>query len=207
MTLEKTFQKKQRNKKRNRAIEFFILIIIVPFIPLIFLIVLIFGVCWLFYGVWLCLQVRLQWYPKGKYLLFVYSNSLSWKEYIETNILPKINQTAIIINWSERSKWDWKKRPLEIAVFKHWTGVSRYFFKSKIKWDGEDFNPIAITFIPWWKSKVLRFWQPFKDFKHGKERALTQLEAQLFDIIAESLDRNRAIGDKKDQTLKLQNSP
>ncbi len=175
--------KKKRDRKQNRFIEFLVLIIVVPFIPLILLIALIFGVCWLIRGVWLGLRVKLQWYPQGKYLLFVYSNSPNWKEYIETNILPKIDQHAIIINWSERSQWDWKKKSLEITVFKHWTGVNRYFFKGKIKWDGEAFNPIAITFIPWWKRKVLRFWQPFKDFKRGKERSLKQLEAQLFDIL------------------------
>ncbi len=37
----------------------------------------------------------------------------------------------MIINWSERSQWDRKRQPLEVQVFRHWAGVSKYFFKGK----------------------------------------------------------------------------
>ena len=52
----------------------------------------------------------------------------------------------------------------------------------KTKWD--EFNPIAITFIPWWKRKALPFWTPFRDFKHGKERPTpAATEAQLLELL------------------------
>jgi len=116
-------------------------------------------------------------------MLFVYSNSPNWKEYIEANILPRISSYAVVINWSERSKWEWEKKPLEFKVFQHWTGVRRYFFKAKKKWDGREFNPVAIIFVPWWRRTVLRFWQAFKDFKHGNKKSLTNLESRFFEII------------------------
>lgn len=116
-------------------------------------------------------------------MLFVYSDSPNWKEYIESNILPKISSHSIIINWSERDNWNWTRKPLELKIFKEWSGIQKYFFKDKKKWDGREFNPIAITFIPWWKRKVFRFWQPFKDFKHGKEKTLKDLESKLFRIL------------------------
>jgi hypothetical protein len=28
--------------------------------------------------------------------------------------------------------------------------------------------------------KEIRFWQPFRDFKHGKERSLREAETELF---------------------------
>ena len=185
MNQQKTPDEKHRDKALNRTKQFLILAIVIPFIPLILLVAVVIGIGWLIRGAWLGLQVRLQWYPKGKRLLFVYSNSPNWKDYIEANILPKINQHAIVINWSERSQWNWKRKPLEVQIFRHWAGVGRYSFKGRVKWDGDEFNPIAITFVPWWKRRVFKFWQPFKDFKHGKERPLKQLEAQLFELLRE----------------------
>ncbi len=153
----------------------------VPYVRLGF--VIIYGIWWIIYGTYLSFLVRSRWHPQGKYMLFVYSNSPNWKEYIETNILSRISTHAVVINWSDRSEWDWEKKPLELKVFQHWTEIRRYFFKSKKRWDGSEFNPIVITFIPWWRRKVLRFWQPFKDFKHGKEKPLKELEAELFEIL------------------------
>jgi hypothetical protein len=31
-----------------------------------------------------------------------------------------------------------------------------------------------------WKREVLRFWEPFKAYKHGKEKPLKDLDAKLF---------------------------
>jgi len=183
MTESEAQPKSHRDKELSKTKQFLILAVVIVFLPLILLIAVIIGVAWLLWGAWLGLRVRWQWYPKGKHLLFVYSDSPNWKDYIKANILPRIQERAVVINWSERSRWDWKQKPLEVQVFRHWAGVSRYSFKGRVKWDGDEFNPIAITFIPWWKRKVFKFWQPFKDFKHGKERPLKQLEAQLFELL------------------------
>jgi len=157
-----------------------ICVLIIPFIPVILTLA---GIYWIIRTTWLILLVRLTWYPQQKYMLFVYSNSPNWKEYLESNILPRISTHAVVINWSDRSNWDWSGIPLELKVFKHWSGVSRYFLEGKWKWDGEAYNPIAITFLPWWRPRVFRFWQAFKDFKHGKDRNLKKLEAKLFHVL------------------------
>ncbi len=158
-------------------------ILAIVLIPICILLIPVFVIYLLGSGLWFRLLVKLKWYPQKKYLLFVYSNSPNWKEYIEFNILPKISSYAVVINWSERSDWDWKKKPLELKIFQRWTGVNRYFFKGKKKWDGKEFNPVAITFLPWWRCKVFRFWQPFRDYKHGKEKPLKDMETKLFKVL------------------------
>jgi len=164
--------------------KFLMLIVFVPLIPVLLLLIPLILTYEFLRGLWLRFMVKQKWYPRKKYLLFVYSNSPNWKEYIETNILPVIADYAIVINWSERSHWDWKKKPLELKVFKHWTHVNRFSYKGKKKWTGNEFNPVAITFIPWWKSKVFRFWQPFRDLKHGKENPLKEMENNLYTVLA-----------------------
>ena len=175
--------KKNKLPLKDRLIDNFFAIIFVILLPLWIVLALLFGIWYLIYSLWLGFLVKLKWYPEGKNLLFVYSNSPNWKEYIENNILTKLSGKAVIVNWSERSKWNWGNKPLELKIFRHWTGVNRYFLKGKKKWDGEEFNPAAITFIPWWKPKILRFWKAFKDHKHGKEKRVKDLENQLFKIL------------------------
>ena len=42
-----------------------------------------------------------------------------------------------------------------------------------------EFNPLAIVFPERGLVQVIRFWQAFRDYKHGKERALRAAEAEL----------------------------
>ncbi len=177
-----------KNKSRDYSLshlkQWIILAVVILFLPLLLGLALIYGLAWFIQGAWLGLRVRLQWYPQGKRMLFVYSNSPNWKDYVEANLLPKIQPQAVILNWSDRSQWKWKRKPLEVQVFQHWSGIyGFYILKNKMRWDGHDFNPIAITFIPWWRRRVFRFWQPFKDFKHGKDRPLREIETQLFEVL------------------------
>jgi hypothetical protein len=182
---------KVRNKLtlKERLIDDFCAILFIILIPLILVILLLYCIWNFICGFWLKLLVRKHWHPQGKNMLFVYSNSPNWKEYIEENILTKISGNAVIINWSERSKWDWTNKPLELRIFNHWTGVFRYIHtgSGRNKWDGREFNPIAITFVPWWRVKVVRFWQAFKDYKHGKDKKLKELENQLFEILKKAI--------------------
>lgn len=130
---------------------------------------------------WLMCLVKIRWLPMGKSVLFVYSNSPHWKEYIEQNILPKIAAKAVVLNWSEKNTWDW--RSLEVKIFKHWSQAQLYKLKGKLKWSGEDYNPMAIVFSKK-GSKVIRFWKAFKDYKHGKEKLLRDMEAELFSSVS-----------------------
>ena len=150
------------NKKvENKFKDLVGLILLVIFLPILipWLIFYIISIVVLHIAVWLF------WCIRGKNVLFVYSNSPNWQEYIEQNIIPKLPQDSVILNWSERKKW--RRFSLPVMAFHFVAG-------------GREFNPIAIVFRPFRLSKTFRFWQPFKDFKHGNQKPLHKLEDELF---------------------------
>jgi hypothetical protein len=112
--------------------------------------------------------------PLGKDLLLVTSDSPHWKDHIERHWLPRWGRRAVVINWSERSRWD-GTRP-EIALFR------------RLK-EGLEYNPLAIVVAPE-DYAIVRFWRPFRDFKHGKPARLDAAEARLA-LLLEALDRGR----------------
>ena len=73
--------------------------LVVLFLPIILLALLAFGLSML-YGGALYLLVWLLWLPKGKDILFVYSDSPIWREYMTTEILPVVEARAVVLNWS-----------------------------------------------------------------------------------------------------------
>jgi len=95
-------------------------------------------------------------------VLFVYSDSPIWHEYMTTQILPLVQERAVILNWSERKRWS--RWTLGVAVFHHFGGAG-------------DFNPLVVVFRPLRLARIFRFWSAFKDLKRGYEgpvRSLTQ---------------------------------
>jgi hypothetical protein len=47
-------------------------------------------------------------------------------------------------------------------------------------WAGDhEFNPLAIVIPADGSVRVIRFWQAFRDYKHGKHRTLRAAEAEL----------------------------
>ena len=100
-------------------------------------------------------------------MLFVYSNSPTWKEYIEREILPHLQNQAIILNWSERKTW---KTSLPVLAF-------RYFGKDR------NFNPMVIVFRPFHFVKTYRFYEAFKDFKHGNTGKVEEIKRALFETL------------------------
>jgi hypothetical protein len=138
------------------------------------------GLFWALRAIWLSLLVRFTWYPHHKYLVLAYSNSPNWQQYIEIEILPKLHPHSWIVNWSARSQWRWWTKPLEVRIFQHWTGANCLF------WSGKEYVPVAITFIPWWRPRVFRFWKAFKDFKHGKPDKLKHIEEKLYELLKQA---------------------
>lgn len=104
------------------------------------------------------------WLPRGRRVLFVYSNSPNWRDYCERQILPQLPQTAVVLNWSERSHWS--RRSLATSLFYAY-GAQR------------DFNPLGIVFEPFKPVRLYRFWRPFRDAKHGKSQKLEQLKSDF----------------------------
>jgi hypothetical protein len=106
-----------------------------------------------------------RWGAHGKRLLLVYSNSPNWQAYVEENWLPQLASIAVVLNWSERGTWA-ERHPFEADIFRTWAG-------------DQEFNPLAIIIPADGAVRVIRFWQAFRDYKHGKDRTLRAAEAEL----------------------------
>jgi hypothetical protein len=106
---------------------------------------------------------------KGKTILFVYSDSSNWKDYIETNILPRIEAHSIILNWSRRREWG-SRMQLETKLFYQWAGPG-------------DFVPVAILFSRIGKPRTFRLWQLSENPKQGKVRVSKEAEQALFETV------------------------
>jgi hypothetical protein len=128
------------------------------------------GILFLANGLLLRLAVELSWGMRGKRVLLVYSNSPHWQEYIESTWLPRLEPYAIVLNWSERSRW-WKESRFAARVFRHWA-------------PHQGFNPMAVLFPRFGPTRRVSFYQAFREFKHGKEATLREAEETLFAFIS-----------------------
>jgi hypothetical protein len=132
----------QDMKSESKALLWWAVPLLLLLLPLV-LVVLVF---WSLYSLALYLLVWTCWLTRGREILFVYSDSPHWKEYIETEILPRIQDRAIILNWSERRKWI-QKMTLGPMLFRHFGGY-------------KEFNPVGIYFRPFHLHQSYRFWEP-----------------------------------------------
>ncbi len=105
------------------------------------------------------------WGRGGKDLLLVYSDSPHWREYIERTWIPKWGHRAVLLNWSERSRW--QSRWPEVRLFHAFAGA-------------QEFNPLGIVVPPTGRRVlVVRFWRAFRDHKHGNSIPLRKMEGEL----------------------------
>ena len=109
-------------------------------------------------------QFRRTYGPSGKDLLLVFSESPNWKSYIEEHWLPRWGERAVLLNWSDRSRWS--EASPEVAVFRSVAG-------------DREFNPLAVVIPASGGMTVIRFWQAFRDYKHGKDAVLRAKQLQL----------------------------
>jgi hypothetical protein len=117
----------------------------------------------------ICLRIFIWswWCARGRNILFVYSDSPIWHDYIEQHILPNLGERAVILNWSQRKRW---RLSLARVAFHHFGGYRQ-------------FNPLGVVFHPFRRTHVFRFWKPFRDFKHGHPEAVHKMEAEFFQLI------------------------
>lgn len=106
----------------------------------------------------------LRTWPQEKYILFTYSDSPNWSEFIETNIIPKIEQHAIIINRTKNPNWKHQFKPEKRAI-ELWATLNA--------------NPLAIVFEPNGKTEPIEFYEAFRDLKHGKDKAINEKCTEL----------------------------
>ena len=105
------------------------------------------------------------WLPKGKDALVVYSDSPIWRDYMMEQVVPLLEERAVVLNWSERSHW---------PRWSFATHVFRSFGGSR------DFNPMVVLFRPLRRAKFFRFWSAFKQWKHGETFEVDWLRQELY---------------------------
>ena len=97
-------------------------------------------------------------------VLFVYSDSPNWKEYVEANILPKLPANTVVLNWSNRAQWP--RFSVPAMLFRCFAGE-------------REFNPIGLVFERFDIVDRYRFWQAFRDSKHGHSETLRLVETKF----------------------------
>lgn len=125
-----------------------------------------------FYGLYrlvLRCLVEVLWCARGRRILLIYSRSPVWQHYIESHWLPRLGDRAVILNWSDRAAW-WRTAPFAALVFGHWAPY-------------EDFNPMALVFRGFPRTRRIGFFYAFRDWKHGKDGTLKAAEAELFGFV------------------------
>ena len=144
-------------KMPNRVSKFLIALLLISLSPVIIISVLL-------YFLWGAILYLVIWLTyKKQFVVFVYSNSPNWQDYMEREVLPYIQDRAVIMNWSERKKW--KNSPAVLAF--HYFGGQR------------NFNPMGIVFRPFRFAKTYRFYEAFKEFKRGEPNKVDELKRQL----------------------------
>ncbi len=137
----------------------------------LFLLLLPFIILWLvFYCVLrisLLAAIWSLWCHRGRNILFVHSDSPVWNTHIAQHILPCLDGKAIVLNWSENKKW---KRSLATFAFYHFAG-------------NQEFNPIAIVFRPFHRTRIFRFFRPFRELKGGNPESLRKMEDEFFSLV------------------------
>ena len=139
-------------------------ILIVVILPIVLPLALFAIVSRVIYRALLYLLVWALWLPRGKDVLFVFSDSPIWREYMDTQVLPRVRERSVVLNWSERKKWS--RWSLDVAVFYHFGGAG-------------EFNPLVVLFRPLRPARVFRFWSAFKDWKRGYEEPVERLRREL----------------------------
>jgi len=139
-------------------------LLLILFLPFVLPLLLVAIVLYLLYRITLCLLVWTLWLPRGKDILFVYSDSPIWHDYMALEVLPLVQKRAVVLNWSDRKKWP--RWSLGVAVLRHFEGH-------------RGFNPLVVLFRPFRLAKVFRFWSAFKCWKHGYREPVERLRQDL----------------------------
>lgn len=153
-------------EKRRSKPKWWQVALVVPLLPVLLVVVALAFTFFLMSTVGLHIAIWSWWCLRGRDILFVFSDSPVWHDYIEQHILPRLGERAVVLNWSQRRAWRFS---LARLAFHHFAG--------------KQFNPLAVVFRPFRRTRTFRFWQPFRDFKHGDSEALHRMESEFFGLI------------------------
>jgi len=122
-------------------------------------------------GIWLRGRFWVRHGRKGKRVLFVYSDSSTWKDHIEAKILPRLDDCSVVLNWSKRREWESSMR-FEARLFDQWAGQG-------------EFTPTAILLPLTGKVRVFRLWQVSSKSRQGKGIPSKEAVQSLFAALKE----------------------
>lgn len=148
-------------RKASSASKALIALLLISISPILIIVVFLYFL-WgaiLYVAIWLT--------SRKQFVIFVYSDSPTWKDYVEREILPYLQDQAVILNWSERRNW---KNSLAVLAFSYFGGY-------------RNFNPIGMVFRPFRLVRTYRFFEAFKEFKHGNPKIVEKTKKELFEIL------------------------
>ena len=138
-----------------------------PLLVVVLPLVVVALVLWLMAAGGLLLVVWMTWCTRGRYVLLVYSNSPIWQDYFEQHVIPAAGRRAVVLNWSERTRWPYS---LAVALFRFFGGT-------------REFNPLAIVFQPFVWPRRFRFYRPFQAYKHGRPQEVEEMRRELIEML------------------------
>jgi len=150
------------NESRVRKIAKLVLLVLI--LPLVLPLAAIGFVLFLLHRATLNILIWLLWIPQGRDVLLVYSESPIWRDYMRTQILPLVQERAIVLNWSERKRWP------------RWSMAKSAFLSFA---GGREFNPLVVVFHPYRRAQCFRFFSPFKDWKRGNTEPVERMRQDL----------------------------
>jgi hypothetical protein len=151
----------------KRRTKWWHVVVVVSLLPLLIALGVIAFLAFAFASASIHVVVWTWWCLRGRDILFVYSDSPIWRDYIEQHILPHLDDRAIVLNWSQRKQW---RLSVAWLAFHHFGGYRQ-------------FNPLAVVFRPFRRTRTFRFWEPFRELKHGQPAALEKMEREFFSLI------------------------
>jgi hypothetical protein len=156
--------KKEQQSVWKRIGVVLMLIAAVPLIP-VFLVLL--AIYMLVATIWFRIAIALSYVPRGIRYLVVYSDSAQWKDYFESEVMPRLGSGVRSINLSteggKKGKWD-----LDWRFYRHTCGYRNRF-------------PVVYRFTRFGGWKTVRFYDAFIEAKRGKTESLERAKATLVD--------------------------
>lgn len=141
-----------------------ILVLLSPALLMIPLLILIVGLAVLLSACGVRVGIWTFWCLRGRDVLVVYSESPYWGEFFDAEVVPRLGKRVVMLNRSVRSA---SNSRLAKWAYEHFGGSRGHY-------------PLAIVFRPWGRTRVFRFFQPFRDWKHGKPAALEKVLNAFF---------------------------
>lgn len=115
-------------------------------------------------------QIKREWFSQGKYVFFLYSNSRKWKEYFEKELIPKIQDKAVIWNWSTRYEHGWNDELLDAKALRFFRPTGHFY-------------PMAIIFLRSGDVKVFQFYTPYVSMLKSGKDDYQKFEKEFLDFV------------------------